>query len=328
MAEIGVLIPVYLAEKYLERCLNSLIRQSFTSWEAILINDGSIDNSISIMLDYAKKDTRFRVIKISHTGLSEVRNLLITENKNDYFFFLDADDFLAPEALEILYRTAITYDADIVQCRMDHRTEKDEITDQTDEGITVYTREEALRAYNRTINGPRCMSAGKLYHKDVFKGIEYPHDGRTNEDEYVAFRLIDQCKRFVIVQRKLYAYWFNRNSIMRGPFNISHYDVLPAIIDSIYFYRQKGILSQVYRIEFRYLIVIQGLYQNTMKSFPEETERLVKLKEEYSRVLPDVIDNLELPSDVREPLIAWEKDPMGVKTHGYWYYVANELLPE
>ena len=326
--KISVLIPVYQAEQYLQRCLNSLLSQTYPQWEAILMNDGSTDNSTKIIDNYIREHPNIRTKTIPHIGLSEVRNLLIAENVNDYFFFLDADDFLAPEALEILYRTAITYDADIVQCRMDHRTEKDEITDQTDEGITVYTREEALRAYNRTINGPRCMSAGKLYHKDVFNGIEYPHDGRTNEDEYVAYRLIDQCKRFVIVQRKLYGYYFNTSSIMRSPFNLTRYDALPPLLDSIEFFRRKKIFSQVYRIEFRYLIVIQGLYQNTMQSFPEETERLAKLKEEYSRVLPDVIDNLELPSDVREPLIAWEKDPMGVKTHGYWYYVANELLPE
>ena len=236
--KISVLIPVYQAEQYLQRCLNSLLSQTYPQWEAILMNDGSTDNSTKIIDNYIREHPNIRTKTIPHTGLSEVRNLLIAENRNDYFFFLDADDFLAPEALEILYRTAITYDADIVQCRMDHRTEKDEITDQTDEGITVYTREEALRAYNRTINGPRCMSAGKLYHKDVFNGIEYPHDGRTNEDEYVAYRLIDQCKRFVIVQRKLYGYYFNTSSIMRSPFNLTRYDGFYRVFPS-----EKDILS-------------------------------------------------------------------------------------
>ena len=325
---ITVLIPVYQAEKYLSRCLDSVLNQTFSFWKAILLDDGSTDNSRVIMDDYMKRDNRFQGITIAHTGLSEVRNKLIAMNTSEFFFFLDADDFLAPECLEILYDTAQKYQADIAQCQMDHRTSKDSITDTTDGGIDVYTREEALLAYNRTIDGPRCMSAGKLYRREVFKGIEYPHDGRTNEDEYVAFHLIDQCKRFAIVQRKLYGYYHNPASIMRSPFNLSRYDALPPILESIDFFREKGMTSQVDRISFRYLVVIQSLYQNTALHFPEEKERMIKLLKEYDWFLPRVLTNLDLPDEVSGQLLGWRQDPMKTKVNGYWYYVGNGLLPD
>lgn len=325
---ITVLIPVYQAEKYLRRCLDSLLSQTFSSWHAILIDDGSTDQSIEIAGEYAAKHHNIILRRISHVGLSEVRNLLVAENISDYLFFLDADDFLAPEALEILYRTAIKYQADIVQCKMDHRTSKDSITDMTDGGIREYSKEEALLAYNRTIDGPRCMSAGKLYKREVFEGIEYPHDGRTNEDEYVAYRLIDKCRRFVVVRRKLYGYYHNPTSIMRSPFNLSRYDALPPILESITFFREKGMTSQVDRISFRYLMVIQSIYQNTALYFPEEKERMMQLLEEYDRVLPFVAQNLVLPEEVERQLQGWRQDPVHTQVKGYWYYVTNGLLPD
>ena len=164
---------------------------------------------------------------------------------------------------------------------------------------------------------------------------------RKNEESTRMARLRLLCFRYDVVsdssallqridegQRKLYGYYHNPASIMRSPFNLSRYDALPPILESIDFFREKGMTSQVDRISFRYLVVIQSLYQNTALHFPEEKERMIKLLKEYDWFLPRVLTNLDLPDEVSGQLLGWRQDPMKTKVNGYWYYVGNGLLPD
>lgn len=329
MSAINVLIPAYQVEKYLSRCLESLLKQTFTDWEAIIVDDGSDDNTYNIIDMYRKRFNNIKAYHIQHIGLSEVRNLLISYSSSPYIFFLDADDYISPDTLLTMYRKALLYNAEIVQCQMVWTSEDDFPFERTTEcsDVTVYNKEQALKAYNRTQEGPRCMSAGKLYRRKVFAGIEYPHDGRTIEDEWVAYKLIDNCKTFVTVNNKLYAYYINPNSIMRREFSLSRFDAIPAIKEAINFFSRKGLFSQVFRIEFRYLTILQQLYRDTEKNMPEETTRMTYLMNEYCRVLPIVLDNLSLNQELQTYLLNWKENPLSGEIYTYWYYVNKGLLP-
>ena len=99
---ISIIVPVYNTEKYLCNCLDSILAQSYNNWEAICINDGSTDKSMSILEDYAKKDKRIKIINQENKGLSETRNIGMKKAKGDYIMFLDSDDFWHQEALYVL----------------------------------------------------------------------------------------------------------------------------------------------------------------------------------------------------------------------------------
>lgn len=324
--KISVLIPSYQVEPFISRCLDSVISQTYPNLEILVVDDGSSDGTVDVLRSYAANDDRIRVWQEVHRGVSIVRNQLLKEASGDYLFFLDADDFLAPDALQILYDTAVKYQAEIVQCEMED-TSGDEISDHSDRGVTVYTRMEALRAYNRTGEGPRCMSAGKLYKKSIFDHIRYPEDGRTQEDEYVAFLALDACQRFVAVHRKLYGYFHNPNSIMRGKFSLDEYAAVEALQNSLKFFEEREIPEQVSRIRFRYLTILRCLYRKTLENFPQETGRLSWLREEYHRHLPLMLQELELPEEIRQEFTGWEHDPEKWGGINYWHYVAHKVLP-
>ena len=114
MAKISVIIPIYKVEQYLRRCLDSVANQTFEDWEAICVNDGSPDNSCDILAEFASIDERFRIINKKNGGLSDARNVGMQHATSDYIMFLDSDDFIHPQTMEISYFLAKRDSSDIV----------------------------------------------------------------------------------------------------------------------------------------------------------------------------------------------------------------------
>lgn len=119
MSKISVIIPVYNVEKYLRRCLESIENQTFADWEAICVNDGSPDNSLEILEEFAKKDSRFKVVNKENGGLSDARNVGMQYATGDYILYVDSDDFIHPQTMEITYSLAMRDDVDIVSFTYD-----------------------------------------------------------------------------------------------------------------------------------------------------------------------------------------------------------------
>ena len=115
MPKVSVILPIYNVEKYLRKCLDSVINQTFKDIEIICVNDCSLDNSQSIILEYAKKDNRIKIINNEkNSGIGFSRNIGINESSGEYISFIDSDDFVSLDYIEILYSAAVKYDADIV----------------------------------------------------------------------------------------------------------------------------------------------------------------------------------------------------------------------
>ena len=123
---ISVIIPIYNTEQYLKECLDSVCSQSYKDIEIICINDGSTDNSEEIMRDYAKKDSRIKILSQHNQGISISRNNGIERAQGEYIFFLDSDDTIEPNAIETLYKRAHQTQADIVICNLNKVTPSDE----------------------------------------------------------------------------------------------------------------------------------------------------------------------------------------------------------
>lgn len=116
MSKISVIVPVYNAEKSIVRCLDSIKSQTYSDFEAILVNDGSKDSSKSICEEYCRKDNRFRLINQENAGPSKARNRGIDEAKSEYLAFVDSDDYIEPDMLEKLFEGAKSFGADLVVC--------------------------------------------------------------------------------------------------------------------------------------------------------------------------------------------------------------------
>ena len=119
MPAISIIIPIYNVEKYLRRCLDSVLNQTFSNWEAICVNDGSPDESYKILDEYAARDSRFKIMNKENGGLSDARNAGMAVATGDYILYLDSDDFIHPQTMEIAYFLAKRDNSDIVSFTYD-----------------------------------------------------------------------------------------------------------------------------------------------------------------------------------------------------------------
>ena len=121
MPTISIIIPVYNVERTLRRCLDSVLNQTFADWEAICVNDGSPDNSDKILAEYAERDKRFKIVNKANGGLSDARNAGMKHASGKYIMYLDSDDFIHPQTMELAYSLALRDNSDIVSLRYDRR---------------------------------------------------------------------------------------------------------------------------------------------------------------------------------------------------------------
>lgn len=216
-ALISVIIPVYNIEKYVAKCINSILVQTYTNLEILLIDDGSTDNSGKICDDYAKRDTRIRVIHQVNQGLAEVRNVGIREAKGEYVQFVDGDDWIDPETIGTCYTLSQEYNADIVCFRYVHEYENGKQSYENnnyDHSPLLMNTSEALSA----VLLPQYVdvsSWNKLIRKELFRGIEYPV-GKTGEDGYTTYKFVAKAERILITSNVFYHYFKRDGSISRS----------------------------------------------------------------------------------------------------------------
>lgn len=195
---VSVIVPVYKVEKYLPTCINSILHQSYTRWELILIDDGSPDLSGEICDKYAAKDDRIRVIHKPNVGQADARNKGLDVMKGEYIAFLDSDDFWHEDYLLIMMRLLLKYDADIVHCTYVWGYESTfPKMKQNKEIIRVVTGKEAL--YNDICD---VLVWGKIYKASLFDNIRMPV-GVHNEDDCITWKVCYKAKKLVHTSRSL-----------------------------------------------------------------------------------------------------------------------------
>lgn len=211
-ASITVICPVYDAEKYIHRCIDSVIHQTFTGWNLVLIDDGSPDRCGDICDAYAEKDKRIRVIHQKNIGVSATRNRGLDEVHTEYFYFLDSDDYLPEYALQTLYTMAREEDADIVVGGHSRVEPDGYIHCDSDNWPELKTTADIQLAILR--NQIPNFSCAKLFKRKLWDGIRYPV-GQVMEDLYTAPRVFYQAKKIAITKNSLYFYSHeNKGSIM------------------------------------------------------------------------------------------------------------------
>lgn len=241
MPEISVIVPVYRVEPYLRRCVDSILSQTFTDFELILVDDGSPDNCGAICDEYALKDSRVRVIHKQNGGLSDARNAGIDVAKGEFLTFIDSDDLVAPEYLNKLYRSIESSAAEISICNMlpfkDGSNPQIEEQNSNDSKRIISGRDACLSIYRMDGTVP-IMAWGKLYKSSLFNGIRYPV-GLIHEDDATTPKLFYLANKIAQIGDKLYLYRSRADSIMSQPFSAKRFDCLSAVDSCIMFFKHN-----------------------------------------------------------------------------------------
>ncbi len=258
MAEISVIVPVYKVEKYLHRCVDSVLNQSYTDFELLLVDDGSPDNCGEICDEYAQKDSRIFVIHQKNGGLSAARNTGINwfyeQNRSDFITFVDSDDWLHPEYLRILMNGITESHAKISVCNYKRVTSEITHGNYNNTMYELTSPEDFLINHSWQYN----YAWGKLYHKSVFCDVRYPI-GKIFEDTFTTYKVLHKCDKIAYTDLQLYYYFQNKQGISHSLWQPAELVIFDAMQEQLKFYKEKG-LQQAYAKEFE-LFVHHHAYQ-------------------------------------------------------------------
>lgn len=225
---ISVIIPVYGVEKYIAKCIQSLLDQTFKEFEAIIVDDGSPDNSITIAKNLVGNDPRFVFLEKENGGQGSARNMGIDYSRGDYIAFIDSDDYVHSTYLELMYSTIIIEDADICLCNSIAVKEKDEkVIRKITNNIDKYHSEGDFLLCRDTITS---FMWDKLFKKEVFIDMRFDESIRTYEDSHFVFRLI-YGRKMTLVSKYLYFYVQHEGSTTNST-NPSYIADKKAVIDA------------------------------------------------------------------------------------------------
>lgn len=243
--KVSIIVPVYNVERYLNKCIDSILSQTFKDFELILVDDGSTDSSSQICDEYLKKDNRIKVIHKNNGGLSSARNIGLDMAKGEYISFIDSDDYVSNKYIEILYTDILNNDADISICENKRfKKNSENLLECINLNIDILNPEKALLNLYDKDRMTYVIVCGKMYKKSLFNDIRFPPN-KINEDSFVIYKLYIKSKKIVYNNSKLYFYRRTENSIMNKKFTKKNFDDLEAFEEQINFYR----VNQYYELE-------------------------------------------------------------------------------
>lgn len=275
MAKISVIVPVYKVEKYLDSCVQSVLSQTVSDFELILVDDGSPDQCPVFCDQWAEKDSRIRVIHKKNGGLSDARNAGLDVMTGAYVCFADSDDVLHPQYLQVLMALLESTGADIAACHYDFFKEENDWFAETvdiDEEMRKYQQtsgEEILADFSnhcrRVSLISQCM---KLYKKEIFDGLRM-EVGRVQEDSLVLPYVLRRAKRIVKMKLPLYHWRVTPGSISRSGFNRQEFDRIHVTCRWIEFFEDRKDRIQTAFFHREFCQQVLKYYYLTQEKAPE-----------------------------------------------------------
>ena len=289
MPEISIIVPVYKVEKLLDRCVRSILSQTYQDFELILVDDGSPDNCPKMCDEYAKEDTRVRVLHKENGGLSDARNAGILIAKGKYIGFVDSDDYIAPDMYETLYNNLIENNADVSVCGLYNCYDNNSYPECDSEEFFVVDAKEAVKM---VLEGQKFSvpAWNKLYKKELFDEMKYPV-GKLSEDAFVTPKLLSNTNRVVITTKPKYYYVHRKDSITGSEFKMKDFDVVEAYASNLKFIKETY-PDLVNQAEFRYIwahmYVLDKMIMTKDFNHQKEYDELVKfLRKNTMKILKD-----------------------------------------
>lgn len=272
---ISVIVPVYKVEPYLDKCLQSIVDQTYSKLDIILVDDGSPDNCPAMCDAWAKKDTRIKVIHKANGGLSDARNAGLAVATGGYISFIDSDDWIAPEMLERLAHALERDDSDIAACSVkmvwEDGTQSKFLTAKTS---CVLDRNQAQEALLREslLKQPVWY---KLYRREIVEGLRF-EVGKCHEDVFWSYQAIGNARRVSVIDYVGYYYLQRSGSIMGEGYSLKRLDAVEAYEKRYHYLAQYfPELEKLARVGLTNSCVYHG--QMALKYLPKpEADRVLK----------------------------------------------------
>lgn len=298
-SKISVIIPVYNVEAYVEKCIRSVMGQTYENLEIWLIDDGSTDKSGEICEKCAGEDSRIRVLHKENGGLSDARNAGIDRAAGDFITFIDSDDYIDRTYVEQLLRLIAKTGADIAVCNFkevleagDLKPENSEVENlkpeieasegKNTEKYKLLTRQEALEQYFGELPEQVTVAWGKLYPIGYFKKIRFPK-GKLHEDEFTTYRLLYRAQQIVYTEQKLYCYLQRSDGITGSRFKLRNLDAIEAFEERMEFLKKEGLETLYKKTLVRTMDYYKKDYFLLKMYYPEEKERAAELKKKFAK---------------------------------------------
>lgn len=280
---VSVILPVYNVEKYIYKCINSVINQTYKNLEIILVDDGSPDNCSKICDDYAKIDNRIKVIHKENGGLSDARNFGIKSATGKYIAFIDPDDYVSDYYIEVLYQNIIKNNADISICSFVEVTENesnDLNLNNSDENVVyTFSRMEVFENLYVSEWALRTVVAwNKLYKRELWNNLLYPK-GKIHEDEFVICELIEKSSKIVYTDKVLYYYVQHKGSITGNGYNEKTFDKFEAFEKRSNFFKTNNYIELYEKCLYELCLANRMIYIST-----DNKELKVKLNNQFKIV--------------------------------------------
>lgn len=304
MPKISVIVPVYKVEQYLNRCVDSLLNQTFTDFELILVDDGSLDESGVICDEYAASNSRVIVIHKENGGLSDARNYGINwafaNSDSDWITFIDSDDWVHRCYLEILFNTCVDNSVSLSSCGYIRTSNQCADNDIQNVRIIIDNPEHLIEKrlkgngfnegeYNASI------ACGRLFRKTLWENIRFPF-GKLHEDEYTVHKVIYANDKIAVVPESLYYYFQNEDGIILSNMSTKRLnDRLEAVEKRIdYYYRNKYYSSLSYKLKVFFYIIneakeISGKNLEFIKIIKKYEKKFKKRYKDYYDYLPQLM---------------------------------------
>lgn len=268
---ISLIVPCYKVEKYLPKCIDSLLSQTYSNLEIWLVDDGSPDNCGKICDEYAAKDNRIKVIHKENGGLADARNVAIDQATGEWIVFVDSDDFVSKDYIEILYGLVERNRCKVGIAWLHAFNEGTEPSfQQPDYQEMVFSSMQGIEKmfYQELFDTSAWC---KIYHRSLFEdGIRYPY-GLIYEDLHTTYRLFLKADKVAFCNKIIYFYLLRKNSIEGQPFNVHKLDSALKIVESIESYSnelknvEKAVRCRLLSFCFHILLEMPDKYDDNRK---------------------------------------------------------------
>ena len=298
MPKISVIVPVYKVEKYLDRCVESIIEQSFTDFELILVDDGSPDKCPEMCDEWALRDNRIKVIHKENGGLSDARNAALDVASGDYISFIDSDDYVSSDFLESMYAAVNKYNCKMAVSNLaslyDDGSVKDMYSPKKTE--TYVTGEEM---YDTLYKPDMCI---KLFDRSIFEDLRFPK-GKLYEDCFIYHLILEKLDGLVYVGKTMYYYYIRSDSIMHDKYGIKNTDIVDAVYERAVFLDSHGHHKHADEAYLAMYTRLASAYTLLDRRDPNVIARLSELKRLfntcYKRIVTDKHISLKQKTKIR-----------------------------
>lgn len=226
MEKVSIIIPAYNAERFLERCVNSILQQTYEELEILIINDGSLDRTLELCNQYKERDERIQVINQANKGVAATRNVGLRNVTGDYILFVDADDWIEPNMVERLVNAISGQEAmDIAFCSSDNAEMPEQVVKRIDSPVELWNKEKQQEEFliHKRMTG---MLWNKLIRTKLFIDISFDETVGYGEDAQVLWKVLKKSRNMIVLQDVLYHHVLDSQSISHQKYSKTKYSAI------------------------------------------------------------------------------------------------------